>query len=33
MVLREQLITHAVKTKDHTVSDRFIELLQSRSAA
>ena len=31
--LRERLITHAVKTKDHTVSDRFIELLQSRPAA
>lgn len=33
MQLRERLITHAVKTKDHTVSDRFIELLQSRPAA
>ncbi|PSR17115.1 hypothetical protein C8255_14260 [filamentous cyanobacterium CCP3] len=33
MQLRELLITHAVKTKDHTVSDRFIELLQTRSAA
>lgn len=33
MQLRELLITHAVKTKDHTVSDRFIELLQSRPAA
>ncbi|MEO1068460.1 MAG: hypothetical protein AAFW95_04985, partial [Cyanobacteria bacterium J06638_6] len=33
MQLRELLIDHAVKTKDHTVSDRFIELLKSRSAA
>ncbi|PSN15283.1 hypothetical protein C7293_07990 [filamentous cyanobacterium CCT1] len=33
MQLRELLITHAVKTKDHTVSDRFIELLQTRPAA
>lgn len=29
--LREMLIDHAVKTKDHTVSDRFIELIQARS--
>jgi len=29
--LREMLINHAVKTKDHTVSDRFIELIQARS--
>lgn len=28
--LREMLISHAVKTKDHTVSDRFIELIQTR---
>lgn len=28
--LREVLIDHAVETKDHTVSDRFIKLIQSR---
>ncbi|MDX2211874.1 MAG: HEAT repeat domain-containing protein [Oculatellaceae cyanobacterium bins.114] len=28
--LREMLISHAVKTKDHTVSDRFIELIKTR---
>ena len=29
--LREILIDHAVQTKDHSVSDRFIELIQARS--
>ena len=28
--LREELINHAVKTKDHSVSDRFVELIQAR---
>ncbi len=32
-VLRERLIQYAVDTKDHTVSDSFIQLLRSRHAA
>ena len=31
-VLREQLINHAVDTKDHSISDSFIELLRARKA-
>jgi hypothetical protein len=31
--LREYLIDYAADTKDHTVSDTFIQLLQSRKAA
>lgn len=28
--LREMLIQHAADTKDHTVSDKFVQLLRSR---
>lgn len=31
--LREELIQYAADTKDHTVSDTFIQLLCSRQAA
>jgi hypothetical protein len=31
--LREYLIDYAADTKDHTVSDTFIQLLRSRKAA
>ena len=31
--LREQLILYAAQTQDHTVSDRFVQLLHGRKAA
>ena len=31
--LRERLILYAARTQDHTVSDRFVQLLHGRKAA